>query len=162
MGRICRHSMALALTHGPMSGGPTRTATSVSGGQSTRATERKRGTGAPVTVSMHDCFFSSMSDACCQLTARVQRLGSWGLARWRRERHHHYMRVRFILFAVALPGCHGAAPREAKPAPQRTALMDSATIRLLCAEPDSVLAGRRSCVLLNQAAVPRIFRSPPR
>jgi hypothetical protein len=33
--------------------------------------------------------------------------------------------------------------------------MDSSTIRRLCAEPDSVLAGRRSCVLLDQRLIPR-------
>ena len=65
------------------------------------------------------------------------------------------MMMRFTLLTLALLGCHGAARREPESAPQRTAVMDSSTIRRLCAEPDSVLAGRRSCVLLDQRLVPR-------
>jgi hypothetical protein len=55
----------------------------------------------------------------------------------------------FTLLLATLLGCHGAAPRSSGSVPQRTAEMDSATVHRLCAEPDSVLAGRRSCVLLD-------------
>ena len=65
------------------------------------------------------------------------------------------MTMRFALLSLALLGCHGAAQREPESAPQRTALMDSSTVRRLCAEPDSVIAGRRSCVLLDQRLIPR-------
>lgn len=36
--------------------------------------------------------------------------------------------------------------------------MDSATVRRLCAAPDSVLAGRRLCELRDQG---RVFVRPP-
>jgi hypothetical protein len=78
-----------------------------------------------------------------------------GLAGWRPDEHPRVMTMRFTLVALALLGRHGAAQREPESAPQRTARMDSSTIRRLCAEPDSVLAGRRSCVLLDQRLVPR-------
>jgi hypothetical protein len=78
-----------------------------------------------------------------------------GLARWRQNAHRPAMTMRLALLTLALFGCHGAAQREPESAPQRTALMDSSTVRRLCAEPDSVLAGRRSCVLLDQRLIPR-------
>jgi hypothetical protein len=65
------------------------------------------------------------------------------------------MTLRFTLLTFALLGCHGATSREPESAPQRTAQMDSSTIRRLCVEPDSVLAGRRSCVLLDQRVIPK-------
>jgi hypothetical protein len=62
------------------------------------------------------------------------------------------MNRQFTLLLATLLGCHGAAPRSNGSVPQQTAAMDSGTVRRLCAEPDSVLAGRRSCVLLDQRA----------
>lgn len=78
-----------------------------------------------------------------------------GLARWRQNEHPRGMTMRFTLLTLALLACHGAAQRESESPPQRTALMDSSTIRRLCVQPDSVLAGRRSCVLLDQRLIPR-------
>jgi hypothetical protein len=65
------------------------------------------------------------------------------------------MTMRLTLLTLALLGCHGAAQREPESAPQRAALMDSSTIHRLCVEPDSVLAGGRSCVLLDQRLIRR-------
>ena len=65
------------------------------------------------------------------------------------------MTLRLTLLALALLGCRGAASRESESAPQQTAQMDSSTVRRLCVQPDSVLTGRRNCVLLDQRVIPK-------
>ena len=56
-----------------------------------------------------------------------------------------------VLLGVAVLGCHNASPREHIEAPARTVAMDSSVVRRLCAQPDSVLAGRAICVLRDQS-----------
>ncbi|HEY9517359.1 MAG TPA: hypothetical protein VIQ74_16990, partial [Gemmatimonadaceae bacterium] len=57
---------------------------------------------------------------------------------------------------VVLAACAG------RPVEQRTAqlALDSSEVRRLCAQPDSVLAGRGPCVMRDQAPV--LIREVPR
>jgi uncharacterized protein YcfL len=59
--------------------------------------------------------------------------------------------------ALVLVACRSTAQHADNRVATRVVVMDSATVRRLCAEPDSVLAGRRTCVLLDQSP-PRIPR----
>lgn len=52
---------------------------------------------------------------------------------------------------LATPTAKASAARSKTPPP---AFVDSAAVRRMCEQPDSVLAGRRACVLRDQA--PRI------
>ena len=56
-----------------------------------------------------------------------------------------------ILLAVA---CHGASRPAESSRMTRVAAWDSATARRLCEAPDSVLAGTKDCVLLDQGRRP--------
>lgn len=65
---------------------------------------------------------------------------------------------------LAVVGCHHrAAKTVAMKAAPRVA-MDSVAIARLCAQPDSVLAGRADCVLKDQSRTPdrRSFETPHR
>jgi hypothetical protein len=65
---------------------------------------------------------------------------------------------------VAFGGCHHSAAKasSARAAPQ--VAMDSAEIERVCAQPDSVRAGRVDCVLKDQSRPPvrRGPTTPPR
>ena len=65
-----------------------------------------------------------------------------------------------VLFAAA---CHGTSRPADSPRATRIATMDSATARRICESPDSVIAGTKDCVLLDQSrrSADR-FRPPPR
>jgi hypothetical protein len=58
--------------------------------------------------------------------------------------------------AMVLVACRSAQHQEDHYPVARVSAMDTAIVRRLCAQPDSVLAGRRSCELLDQG--PRIKR----
>jgi hypothetical protein len=64
-----------------------------------------------------------------------------------------------VLFACALAcGACSRSPARTGPAGgSRFALSDSAAVRRLCEMPDSVLAGRRACLLRDQRAPIRVF-----
>ena len=64
-----------------------------------------------------------------------------------------------VLLAVA---CHGGSRPADSPRATRVATMDSATARRLCESPDSVIAGTKDCVLLDQGRRPQKFQPPPR
>jgi hypothetical protein len=53
-----------------------------------------------------------------------------------------------VLLAVA---CHGAPRSPDMDGGLRIARMDSATARRICQSPDSVIAGTKDCVLLDQS-----------
>lgn len=63
--------------------------------------------------------------------------------------------------AAAQPPAPGRGGRPAKTAspPRGTVaiLADTAAVRRMCEQPDSVVAGRKTCVLRNQAAIVKIF-----
>jgi hypothetical protein len=60
------------------------------------------------------------------------------------------MRASLLLIGVLATGCRGSTRgAEAEVAPLRT-VMDTATVRRLCASADSVLAGRKQCDLRDQ------------
>jgi len=60
------------------------------------------------------------------------------------------MRATFLLVVLMSVGCH-AAPRPADAAHgMRVARMDSVVARRICQSPDSVIAGTKDCVLLDQ------------
>lgn len=69
-------------------------------------------------------------------------------------------------FAPLLPlllavGCHSAPRPTADDRVARVATMDSAMTRRLCESPDSVIAGRKDCVLLDQSRRPDPQRLRP-
>ena len=65
-----------------------------------------------------------------------------------------------VLLAVA---CHGASRPADSPRATRIATMDSTTARRICESPDSVIAGTKDCVLLDQSRRGNDrFRPPPR
>lgn len=62
-----------------------------------------------------------------------------------------------LLLALPLSGCMGT-PRTPEASPvARLSRMDSATVRRLCAKPDSVLGGHASCELRDQRAPIKVF-----
>lgn len=63
-------------------------------------------------------------------------------------------RIAMVMLCLPTLACQGTARQESQPAARRPALVDSATIHKLCAMPDSVLAGRRDCVLKDQSPPP--------
>jgi hypothetical protein len=65
--------------------------------------------------------------------------------------------MKWILLSMALVGCRSASHQEDVSSAARVSVMDTATVRLLCAAPDSVLAGRRSCELRDQRQRVRVF-----
>jgi hypothetical protein len=71
------------------------------------------------------------------------------------------MRSTSLLLVLLVVGCH-AAPRSADADHlSRVARMDSATARRICASPDSVIAGTKDCVLLDQGRPRDPVRPPP-
>jgi hypothetical protein len=67
------------------------------------------------------------------------------------------VRVTPSIFMVLAAACHGAAPKPTADELARETRMDSATARRICQSPDSVIAGTKECVLLDQG-----IRHPPR
>jgi hypothetical protein len=71
------------------------------------------------------------------------------------------MRLSLMPVALIVAGCHGAAPQPKAPV-RRTVAWDSATAYRVCEAPDSVIAGRKECVLLDQGRrADRKFAPPP-
>ena len=67
------------------------------------------------------------------------------------------MKIGMLLVIAGLVGCQ-AVPHHGPPATAaRFSAMDTATVRRVCVQPDSVLAGRRTCELRNQQVFPEIF-----
>ena len=62
-----------------------------------------------------------------------------------------------LLLAIPLVSCVGTPHRSASPPIARFSTADSATIRRLCVQPDSVLAGRANCELRDQGRLIRVF-----
>jgi hypothetical protein len=68
------------------------------------------------------------------------------------------MTMKWSMFLyVALVGCRSAPPQETMRSAARGRAMDSATVKRLCVAPDSVLAGHRSCELLDQRPRVKVF-----
>ena len=65
-----------------------------------------------------------------------------------------------LLLALPLAGCVGAPRPSAPAAVARVSTWDSASVRELCAKPDSVLAGRANCELRDQRQPPTVFPKP--
>lgn len=73
------------------------------------------------------------------------------------------MRSRALpIFTVVLSaGCALGAPSHSALPVSRLAMMDSGVVRRVCADADSVIAGRRPCVLSDQGVRARdIVRRP--
>jgi hypothetical protein len=63
-----------------------------------------------------------------------------------------------LTFAVAC----GGTPRRDEPQPsRRVAAWDTATARRICVSPDSVIAGLKDCVLLDQGRRRDVRRPAP-
>jgi hypothetical protein len=65
-----------------------------------------------------------------------------------------------LTFVVAC----GGTPRREEPQPQparRVAAWDTATARRICVSPDSVIAGVKDCVLLDQGRRPDRWPTTP-
>jgi len=60
--------------------------------------------------------------------------------------------VRFspLLAVLVALGCHSAPRQSTADHVSRVATMDTATVRRICQSPDSVIAGTKDCVLLDQ------------
>jgi len=61
------------------------------------------------------------------------------------------MRRRMFAIAVLAFGCARSAPARFSHGAQHWVTMDTAVARRVCADADSVIAGRRTCVLLDQS-----------
>ena len=70
------------------------------------------------------------------------------------------MRVSSLLIVLLVAGCHGGN-RSSESTARRLA-MDSTTARRICQAPDSVIAGTKDCVLLDQGVRGREVRPPTR
>jgi hypothetical protein len=72
------------------------------------------------------------------------------------------MRRSPLIIALFAVGCHGA-PRTADASHGlRVARIDSTMARRICQSPDSVIAGTKDCVLLDQGRRPNVSAPPPR
>jgi hypothetical protein len=73
------------------------------------------------------------------------------------------MRAALSAIVLLTVACHGTSRPADSPRATRIATMDSATARRICESPDSVIAGTKDCVLLDQSrrSADR-FRPPPR
>lgn len=63
-----------------------------------------------------------------------------------------------VLTLIAAGCAGGSVPRT--DASSRVAMMDTTMVRRLCADADSVIAGRRACVLSDQSFRRRDVRKP--
>jgi hypothetical protein len=64
--------------------------------------------------------------------------------------HRVVVRALFLLFAFLAAGCHGGSRSSDSVSRERFARMDSLTAHRMCQSPDSVIAGTKDCVLLDQ------------
>ncbi|MFL5619071.1 MAG: hypothetical protein ACJ79A_11860 [Gemmatimonadaceae bacterium] len=71
------------------------------------------------------------------------------------------MRSAPLILMLLAAGCHGASRSPDASHALRVAKIDSATARRICQSPDSVIAGTKDCVLLDQGRRPREFAPPP-
>ena len=73
------------------------------------------------------------------------------------------MRITPSLLLLLAVGCHSAPRQSNADRVARVATMDSATARRICESPDSVIAGTKDCVLLDQSRrSPDVRRAPRR
>ncbi|HKH92638.1 MAG TPA: hypothetical protein VKA54_12585 [Gemmatimonadaceae bacterium] len=61
-----------------------------------------------------------------------------------------HMRVSLLSIMLVAAGCHSATPQAESSRAHRALAWDSATAYRICESPDSVVAGKKECVLLNQ------------
>ena len=66
------------------------------------------------------------------------------------SRQDECMRVLLLSITLVVAGCHGASPPPETSRVSRAVAWDSATAHRVCESPDSVVAGKKECVLLNQ------------
>ena len=71
------------------------------------------------------------------------------------------MRALAPLLAFLVGGCHGGSRSSDSATRESVVRMDSATARRICESPDSVIAGTKECVLLNQGLLPDARRARP-
>jgi hypothetical protein len=64
--------------------------------------------------------------------------------------------ISIVTMLVSMTGCARSAPARAGQSVSRLAAMDTGVVRRLCADADSVIAGRRACVLSDQGVRPRL------
>jgi hypothetical protein len=64
------------------------------------------------------------------------------------------MRSSLLSITLFVAGCHGASPRPETSLASRAVAWDSATAHRICESPDSVVAGKKECVLLDQGRRP--------
>jgi hypothetical protein len=67
------------------------------------------------------------------------------------------MRIGVLLVIAGSVSCQAVPHHGGAATAARISAMDTATVRRLCVQPDSVLAGRRSCELRNQQVFPKVF-----
>ena len=74
------------------------------------------------------------------------------------------MRVSLLSIMIVVSGCHGATPQPQSSRTNRFLAWDSATAYRICESPDSVVAGKKECVLRDQSRRPdpQRFRPPPK
>jgi hypothetical protein len=60
------------------------------------------------------------------------------------------MRVSLLSIMLVVAGCHSASSQAESPPTRRSVAWDSAVARRVCESPDSVIAGKKECVLLDQ------------
>ena len=61
------------------------------------------------------------------------------------------MRVSLLSLTLVVTGCHGATPQPESSRASRAVAWDSATAHRMCESPDSVVTGKKECVLLDQS-----------
>ena len=71
------------------------------------------------------------------------------------------MRTAVILSLTLLVACGGTTRRDEPQPARRVAAWDTATARRICVSPDSVIAGLKDCVLLDQGRRPDVRRPAP-
>jgi len=70
------------------------------------------------------------------------------------------MRALPLLIVPFALGCQGMSRTAETPRASRTVAWDSSAARRLCQSPDSVIAGTKECVLLDQGFRPDVRRFP--
>ena len=64
------------------------------------------------------------------------------------------MRISLLWITLVVAGCHGATPQPESSRTSRALAWDSATAYRICESPDSVVAGKKECVLRDQSRRP--------
>ena len=80
------------------------------------------------------------------------------------SRQAEHMRVSLLWITLVAVGCHGATPQPESARTSRALAWDSVTAYRICESPDSVVAGKKECVLRDQSRPrdPQRFRPPPK